>query len=101
MTKTPLINAVSAITYIVIVVVIMTVITQPLKNKPDTFFAPIVVLSVLTLSVAVMAYLFFYHPLILFIENKKTDAIQFFIRTVAFFSIFTALALFLLFCLGI
>jgi len=39
-------------------------------------------LSVLTLSVAVMAFLFFYQPLQLFIGDKKKDAVNLFIKTV-------------------
>lgn len=75
----------------------MTFVTQPLKNKPDTFFAPIVVLSLLTLSVAVMAFLFFYQPLVLFIEGKKKDAVNLFVKTVGIFAAITALTLVLLF----
>lgn len=75
----------------------MTFITQPLKNKPDTFFAPITVLFVLTLSVAVMAYLFFYQPLMLFIEGKKKEAVNFFVKTVGIFAIITIIVLLLLF----
>jgi hypothetical protein len=75
----------------------MTFVTQPLRNKPDTFFAPIVVLSVFTLSVAVMAFLFFYQPLMLFIEGKKKEAINLFIKTVGVFGVITAVALVLLF----
>lgn len=71
MSKNPIINALSASAYIFLVVTIMTFVTQPLKNKPDTFFDPITFLSVLTLSVAVMAFLFLYQPLLLFIEGKK------------------------------
>lgn len=75
----------------------MTFVTKPLRNKPDTFFAPITVLSVLTLSVAVMAFLFFYQPLMLFIEGKKKEAVNLFVKTVGFFAAFTALTLILLF----
>ncbi|MBI5127322.1 hypothetical protein HZA76_02595 [Candidatus Roizmanbacteria bacterium] len=85
MSKNPIINAVSASLYIILVVSVMTFVTQPLKNKPDTFFAPITFLSVLTLSVVVMAFLFFYQPLQLFIDGKKKDAV------------ITAIILFLLF----
>ncbi|OGM09121.1 hypothetical protein A2Z67_05950 [Candidatus Woesebacteria bacterium RBG_13_36_22] len=75
----------------------MTFVTQPLKNKPDTFFAPITFLSVLTLSVAVMAFLFFYQPLQLFIEGKRKEAVNLFVKTVGIFAAFTILALILLF----
>ena len=75
----------------------MTFVTQPLRNKPDTFFAPIVFLSVLTLSVTVMAFLFFYQPLQLFIEGKKKEAVDLFAKTVGVFATITAAALALLF----
>jgi predicted membrane channel-forming protein YqfA (hemolysin III family) len=97
MTKNPIVNALSASVYIILGVTVMTFVTQLLKNKPDTFFAPIVFLSLLTLSVAVMAYLFFYQPLLLFIEGKKKDAVNLFVKTVGIFAVFTTLALILLF----
>ena len=75
----------------------MTFVTQPLQNKPDTFFAPITVLFVLTLSVAVMAFLFFYQPLQLFIEGKKKEAVNLFVKTVGIFAALTAVVLLLLF----
>lgn len=75
----------------------MTFVTQPLKNKPDTFFAPIVFLSLLTLSVAVMAFLFFYQPLLLFIEGKKKEAVNLFVRTIGIFAVITVVVLILLF----
>ena len=97
MSKNPIINALSASAYIILGVMVMTFVTHPLKNKPDTFFAPIVFLSLLTLSVAVMAILFFYKPLMLFIEGKKKDAVNLFIKTVGIFAAITAVVLILLF----
>lgn len=97
MTKNPIINALSASAYIILGVTVMTFVIQPLKNKPDTFFAPIVFLSLLTLSVAVMAYLFFYQPLQLLIEGKKKEAVNLFVKTVGVFAAITAVALILLF----
>ncbi|NCN45747.1 MAG: hypothetical protein CO040_01980 [Candidatus Pacebacteria bacterium CG_4_9_14_0_2_um_filter_36_8] len=97
MTKKPLINALCASAYIILVVTVMTLVTQPLRDKPDTFFAPIMMLFMLTLSVAVMAFLFFYQPLQLFIEGKKKQAVDFFAKTVGIFAIITAVILALLF----
>lgn len=97
MSKNPIINAFSASAYIILVVTVMTFVTQPLKNKPDTFFAPVVILSVLTLSVAVMAFLFFYQPLQLFIDGKKKQALNLFAKTVGIFAAITTVALILLF----
>ncbi len=96
MTKNPLINALSATAYIILVVAIMTWATKPLQNKSDTFFAPITVISVLTLSVAVMAYLFFYQPLQLFIEGKKKEGIALFVKTTGIFAVITLIVLILL-----
>ena len=97
MTKNPLVNALAASAYIILVVTVMTFGTQPLRNKPDTFLAPITVLFLLTLSVTVMAYLFFYQPMLLFIEGKKQAAVNLFIKTVGFFAVMTILVLALLF----
>jgi hypothetical protein len=97
MSKNPIINALSASAYIMLIVTVMTFVTQPLRNKPDTFFAPITFLSVLTLSVAVMAFLFFYQPLQIFIEGKKKEAVNLFVKTVGIFAVLTAAALILLF----
>jgi len=97
MSKYPIINALSASAYIFLVVTVMTFVTQPLRDKPDTFFAPITVLFVLTLSVAVMAFLFFYQPLLLFIEGKKKAAVNLFVKTVSIFAVITVVVLILLF----
>src|SRR3989338_9752283 len=97
MSKNPIINAFSASTYIILVVTITTFVSQTQKNKPDTIFAPITFLSLLTLSVAVMAYLFFYQPLQIFIEGKKKTAVNLFVQTVGVFVTITSVFLFLLF----
>ena len=74
MSKNPVINALSASAYITLVVSVLHFISQTQGSKPDTFFAPIVFLSLLTFSVTVMAYIFFYQPLQLFIQGKKKEA---------------------------
>lgn len=96
MSKNPIINALSASAYIILVVSIMTLL-QTQKDKPDTFLAPMIALFMLTLSAAVMSYLFFYQPLQLIIEGKKKEAVNLFVKTVGVFAAFTALVLALLF----
>lgn len=96
MFKNPIINALSASAYILLVVGIIKLLSHYLKDKPDTFGAPIVFLSLLTLSAAVMAYLFLYQPLQLFIEGKKKEATNLLVRTIGTFAIFTAITLILL-----
>lgn len=71
--------------YILLIAGILNVVSQTQSNKPDTFFAPVAFLSLLTLSAAVMAYLFFYQPLLLLISGKKKEAVTFFLQTVGAF----------------
>lgn len=86
MKRNPFLNALAASGYILLVVTIMNFVSQTQRDKPDTFFAPVAVLSLLVLSVVVMAYLFFYQPLQLFIEGKKNQALQLFAKTAAIFA---------------
>ncbi len=96
MSKNPIINALSASAYIIFIVSVMTFVTQALRNKPDTFFAPITFLSVLTLSVVVMGFLFFYQPIMLFMDGKKKEAVNLFVKTLGVFGVITAAVLILL-----
>lgn len=89
MSKNPIINALGASGYILIIAGIFRLVTSVHKDKPDTFFAPVAVLSLFTLSAAVMAYLFFYAPLQLFIDGKKKEAIRLFMQTVGIFGAIT------------
>ncbi len=97
MTKTPLINALSASGYILLVVSVLSYVSKTQGSKPDTFFAPVAFLSLLTLSILVMTYLFFYQPLQLFIEGKKKQAIQLFVQTAGIFAVITTAVLILVF----
>lgn len=97
MTKNPIINAIGALAYIGLVVAVMNLLSQTLRGKPDTIGAPLTALSLFTLSAAVMAYLFFYQPLMLFIDGKKKHAVTLFVQTVGVFGIFTVIVLALLF----
>ncbi len=97
MSKNPIINALSASAYIFLVVIIINFVSQTQRHKPDTILAPITFISLLTLSVTVMAYLFFYQPLQLFIEGKKKGAVTLFVQTVGVFAAITAVVVILLF----
>ena len=91
MSKNPILNALAASGYIGLVVALMNFVSQTQQNKPDTVFAPVAFLSLLTLSAAVMAYLFFYQPLLLFIEGKKKAAVNLFVQTVGVFAVLTTI----------
>lgn len=93
MTKNPIINAISASGYIVLVAAVLNYISANFGDKPDTVFAPVIFLSLLTLSVVMMAFFFFYQPIQLFVDGKKKEGIKLFVRTLGFFAIFTIVAL--------
>ena len=96
MTKNPLYNALGAASYIAIVVAVLNYISQTQGNKPDTAFAPVIFISLLTLSVSVMAYVFFYQPLQYLIDGKKKEAVKLLTQTIGVFAGFTAVLLILL-----
>lgn len=96
MSKNPLINALGATTYIVLVASIMNFMTR-LAHLPDNkFMIPIAVLSLFTLSAAVMAFIFGYHPVQLYFEGKRKQAVQLFLKTLVIFAAITALTFILL-----
>ena len=95
MFRKPFLNAVAASVYISIVSSFMFYGSK-LFPKEDTLLAPIAMLSLFTLSAAVMGYLFLYQPLMLFLDGNRKKAVDFFLRTVAVFSAITILAFALL-----
>ncbi len=97
MSKNPFINALGASGYIILVASIINLVSSAHKDKPDTFFAPVAFLSLLTLSAAVMAFIFFYQPLQLFIDGKKKQAVDLFVKTVSAFGAITVVVWILLF----
>ena len=92
MTKNPFINALAAALYIIIVALFMFYSSHSqLANQPDTIVAPIAMISLLTLSVAMMAYLFFYQPFQLYFNGEKKRALDLFLQTIAIFAVITIL----------
>lgn len=99
MTKNPLINAVSAALYIVAIVSFINFL-QVLGDEPETILIPMAMLSLLVLSVAVMAFLFFFQPVQLLIDGDRQGAGSLFLKTVATFAVITALLFSVLFWMG-
>jgi hypothetical protein len=83
--KNPLLNAVLAEGYICLVASIMFY-GQPFVGEKDEVIMPIAMLSLLVLSVSIMGYLFCYTPLALFMEGKRDESLQFFLKTVGSFA---------------
>jgi hypothetical protein len=84
MTKNPIYNALAALVYIVAIVFGMNYIST-ITTAANDFIMPIIMLSLLVLSVAVMAYVFGYQPLVLFLDDKKKEAVNLFLKTVGVF----------------
>lgn len=91
----PFTHAALAALYILSVVGVVHGILGGTKEDEIGLLTPIAALSLLVLSVSVMAYLFFYRPVTLYSEGSKKEAVSFFLTTV------TAFAGFVLVVLGI
>ncbi len=93
---TPLRNALLAIGYIVFVVLLLsTFVDNPVEHRAP-LLVPITMLSLLTLSVAVMGYLFVYQPLCMYIDGEKKAGAKLFLQTVGIFAGITAVILLVL-----
>lgn len=95
MSKNPIINSLSAYVYILLIVTVLNYGTKLTSN--NTFMAPIAMISLFTLSAAIMAYIFCFQPLQLFLDGKKKIAVKIFLQTTALFACLTILSLVILF----
>lgn len=96
MSKNPLINAAAASLYIFAIGSFMSWGTK-YAPPDDTFLAPVAVISLFTLSAALMGYLFCYMPFMLYMDGKKKQAAALFLQTVGSFGLITLVLLLLLF----
>lgn len=85
MTQSPYTHALLAIAYILLVASSVTALARATEGR-DNFMTPVLVLSLLVLSVSVMAFLFFYRPVVLLLDGKRREAVSFFARTVLAFA---------------
>ena len=92
MEKSPLYYALSATAYIVLVVLAVHFgLGRYIDTENETLLVPMVMLSLLTLSVAVMGFLFFFEPAMYLMSGKKKEALLFFFRTLGIFAVTTTL----------
>ncbi|MDB5189952.1 MAG: hypothetical protein JWN49_278 [Parcubacteria group bacterium] len=89
----PFINAIAATAYIGAVVLFMHFIESLRHDTPDTLLDGMGVISLLVFSAAVMAFLFFYQPALRLIENKKAEAVSYFLKTLGIFGVITVAVL--------
>ena len=97
MIKNPYLNAFMALGYVAGIVLAISKTDSIAANTPDTLLAPVTMLSLLVLSASIMAILFFYEPLRLFLENQKQQALSFLIKIVGTFACFVLILVALLF----
>jgi hypothetical protein len=97
--KNPYLNALSAAAYIALIASLITY--APKTDVPLGAIGPIMMLSLLVLSTALMGYFFAYEPVRLLIEGEKEKALRTFFQTVGSFAVITALVLGVLLVLGI
>lgn len=97
MTKNPFLNALAAVAYVSLVASIMFYGLKSAPPGPDTIVVPIAMISLFTLSAAVMGYVFLSTPLQLLLAGEKKRAVNLFLQTVLIFAGITALLLAALF----
>ncbi len=85
----PFINAAAAAAYIGAVSLFMRFIESLRHDTPDTLLDGMGFMSLFVFSAAVMAFLFFYQPALKLMENKKEEAISFFLKTLGIFGAIT------------
>lgn len=96
MINSPYLNALFASAYITLIANALY-FTTGLDGVEPSVLVPIVMLSLLVFSVALMAYLFFFQPLRLFMDGRKEESAVFFLKTIASFAVLTlSIALFTL-----
>lgn len=89
----PFLNAVGAAAYIGIVVLFLHYIESIRHDTPDTILDGMGFISLVVFSAAVMAFLFFYQPVLMLIENRKSEAVSYFLKTLATFGAITVVVL--------
>ncbi len=93
MTRNPFYNAILALGYIVGLVSVAFYNSHLLGGTQESILYPIGGLAVFVLSAAVMAYLFFYQPVLLFLDSKREEGVRLFVKTLGIFACGTAIIL--------
>ena len=100
MTKNPFVNALLAAAYIVVVAFVMFYGTDHSGQSP-TVLIPIAVFSLFVLSAAVMAFVFFYQPIQMFLDGQKQQAVELTLKTIGTFACITFVFLVVAFALNV
>jgi hypothetical protein len=85
----PFLNAIAAAAYIVAVALFLQFIQSLRHATPDTLLDGVGMLSLVVFSAAVMAFLFFYQPMLKLTEHKHAEALSYFLTTLGIFGVIT------------
>ncbi len=88
MKHTPFLHALCAELYVALIVC-GVFFGSKLFEPVESIFLPMGFLSLFVFSASVMAYLFCYWPIVLFLDGKREEGVRFFIQTAAYFALFT------------
>ena len=89
----PFMSAAASAAYIGAVALFMQFIESIRHDTPDTLLDGMGFISLFVFSAAVMALLFFYQPALKLVENKKTEAVSYFVQTLGIFGVITIVVL--------
>ena len=71
-----------------------------IETNPNQYIAPLMIISLFTLSAAVMGYVFLFQPFKMYTEGKKKEAVKLFLQTLGIFGGITGI-LFVLYFFGV
>ena len=90
MTKNPFINALLAAGYICGLVSLISLFADSEVEHVVPLLIPVLMLSLLTLSAAVMGAIFFYEPFRMYFDGQKQEAVTLIAQTIGCFALFAA-----------
>ncbi len=91
--KNPFLSAFTAAAYIGAVALFIHFIGSLRHDTPDTLLDSMGLISLVVFSAAIMAFLFFYQPVLKLIENKKAEALSYFLKSLGIFGAVTLITL--------
>ena len=89
MTKNPFLNALGAAAYITIVATLIFNGQKLFGKGGDTVITMISMISLFTLSAAMMGFFFIFKPIQMYLDGQKKEAVNLFVQTVGSFAVIT------------
>lgn len=86
-------NALGTVAYVALVATLMRNAQRIFGNKPDTVFAPILILTLFVFSAAITASLVLGKPILMYLNNEKNEAVRLFLYTLGWLAFVIVLLL--------